>query len=84
MQMLVRHFFVMMIVAVDVLAVNMDMRVCMRVLMGVRDFSVCMLVRVRMFVLVGVLQFDGVFDHEIGADDHYNQSNIELDRRSFS
>ena len=81
--MLMRDFFVTMVVIVRVLTVNMEMRMCMRVLMDVGDISVSVLMGVGMLVFMGVLQFDGVLNHETSADDHDDQRNIELNGRSF-
>ena len=84
MQMIVRHGFVIMLVIFVILAMNMDMRMSVRVFMGMDDISMAVFVCVGMTMFVGVLQFDSVFNHKISADDHYNQGDIELDCRSFA
>ena len=83
MQMLVLHGFMMMFVIIAVLAMNMDMCMGVRMLMGVDGISVGMFVGVRVCMLMGMLQPNGILDHKISADHHYNQGNIELDCGSF-
>ena len=84
MQMLMGHCFMIMFVIVAVLTMNMDMRMGVRMLMGMDSISMAMFVGMGMVVLVGVLQFDGVLNHKVCADNHHNQGNIELDCRSFT
>ena len=55
-----------------------------RMLMRMDRISVAVFVDMGMIMLMGVLQFDGVFNHKICADNHYNQGNIELDCGSFT
>ena len=78
------HCFMIMFVIVAVLAMNMDMCMGMRMLMGMDSISMAVFVGVGMIMLVGVLQFDGILNHKISADNHYNQGNIELDCGSFT
>ena len=84
MQMLMGHCLMIMPVVFAVLAVNMDMGMRMRMLMGMDSRSVAVLVGMGMIMLMGVLQFYGVLDHKICAEDHDCQSRIELDRGSFA
>ena len=84
MQVLMGHFFMFMIVVVAVLTVNMDMCVGVRMLVGMDSISMTVLVGMCVVMLMGMLQFNGIFNHKVGADNHYKQSNIELDCRSFS
>ena len=83
-QMLMGHFFMIMLVIVAVLTMNMDMRMAVRMLMGMDSISMAVFVGVGMVVRMGVLQFDGVLNHKICADNHYNQGNIELECRPFA
>ena len=82
--MIVQHCLMFMLVIISVLAMNMDMGVCVRMLMGMDNTAMAVFVGMDMVMLMGVLQFDGVFNHKICADNHRNQGNIELKCRSFS
>ena len=55
-----------------VTGVSVEMCVNMRVLMCMNHITVTVFVRMRMFMLMSVLQFDGIFYHEICADYHDN------------
>ena len=78
------HVFMIMLVVVAVLTMNMDMGVGVRMFMGMDSISVAVFVGMAMVMLMGVLQFVGVLNNKISADNHHNQSNIELDCRSFT
>ena len=67
------------LVVVAVFAVNMDMRMGVRMLMGMDDIAVMMFMSVGMGMFVGMLQFDGVLDHEI----HANAVNFRYKKREF-
>jgi len=82
--MVMGHCIMLMIVITAVIAMNMDMGVGVRMLMGVDDISMAMSMGMGMAMLMGVLQFDGVLDHKIRADNHYYQGSIELYCRSFA
>ena len=82
--MLMRHGFVMVLVVVAVVAMNVNMGVGMGMLVGMNGITVAVFVGMGVGMLVGVLQFNGVFNHKIGADDHHNQGNIELNGRSLT
>ena len=82
--MLMGHFFMIMLVIVAVLTVDMDMGMGVGMLMGMDSISMAVFVGMGMVMLMGVLQFDGVLNHKICADNHHNQGNIELDCRSFT
>ena len=84
MQMLMHHCFVIMLVVVAILAVSMDMGMDVRVFVGMDSITMPVLVGVGVHVFMGVLQRNGVLDHEITADDHNCQRNIELDCRPFT
>lgn len=70
--MLVRHCFMFMLMIVDILAVNVDMGMYMGVLMGMDFITMGMFVSMRVYMLVGMLQLDGVLNHKICAYNHYN------------
>ena len=76
--MLMGHGVMPVAVIAAVLAVNMDVGVGMRMLVGMEGISMAVFVGMGMGVLVGVLQLDGVFDHKPGAEYHGDQSGIEL------
>lgn len=82
--MFVRHCFVIMIVIGAVLTMNMNMGMDVRMLVGMNNIAMAMFVRMGVCMLVCMLQFDGVLNHEVCAYDHHNQSKIKLDCRSFS
>ena len=73
-----------MLVVFAVLTMDMDMRMGVRMLMGMDSIAMCVFVGMGMVVLMGVLQFDGVFNHKISADNHHNQGDIELNCRPFT
>ena len=73
-----------MLMVVGVLTMDMDMCMGVGVLMGVDSISMDVFVEMGMIMLMGVLQFDGVFNHKICADNHYSQGNIELDCGPFA
>ena len=78
------HCFMIMLVVIAVLTMNMDMGMDMRMFVGMDSIAMTMLVSMGVGMFMGVLQFNGVFDHEVSADDHHSQGNIELDCRSFA
>ena len=84
MQMLIRHAFMAMPVIAAVFPMHMDMRVDMRMFVCMEQISMPVLMGVGMRMLMRMLQFDGVLNHKIGADDHQNQRNIESACRSFT
>lgn len=58
--------------------VNVEMTVTVGVLMGMHQIAVAVGMGVDVDMLVAVLKLDGVFCHKQGAENHNNQSNIEL------
>ena len=84
--MLMGHCLMIMLVVVDVLAVNMDMRMGMgvRMFMGMDSIPMAVLMDVSVTMLVGVLQLNCVLNHKICADNHDRQGNIELYCGSFT
>ena len=54
-QMLMGHCFVVMLVIVAVLTMNMDMRMGVRMLMGMDSISMAVFVGMRVIMLMGVL-----------------------------
>ena len=57
------HCAMVMLVIFVVLTMNMDMRMGVRMLMGMDSISMAVFVGMGMVMLMGVLQFDGVLDH---------------------
>ena len=84
MQMVVQHCFMFVFVVVAVLAVNMNMCVDVCMLVGMNSIAMAMLVGMSVCMLMCMLQFNGILNHKIGADNHHNQGNIKLDCRSFT
>ena len=78
------YCFMIMLVVVAVFTMNMDMRMGVCMLMGMDSISMAVFMGMGMVMLVGVLQFDGVLNHKVSADNHHDQGNIELDCRSFT
>ena len=83
MQMLVRHYFMRMLVIIAIFAVHVDMCMGVRMLVRMNHIAVAVFVRVGMRMLVGMLQFHGILNQKIRADNHHRQSKVELNGRSF-
>lgn len=76
--------FVIMLVIFGVFTMNVDMCMGVCMLMGMDSISMAVFMGMDMGMFMGVLQFNGVFNHKVGADNHHNQGGIELDCRSFT
>lgn len=63
------------------MCMEMCMNMCM--FMGVHDITVAMFVSMGVFMFVRMLQFNGIFYHEIGADNHNDKCHIKLYARPF-
>ncbi len=68
-----------MVVIVAVATVGVCMTVDMAMLVGVGQVAMAMGVGVDMMVLMGVLQGNGVLDHQHSCCDHNDQSEIKLE-----
>ena len=75
-RMIMGHLLVIMFVILTVFSMNVDMGVGMGVFVDVCYITVTMLVGVDVIMDMGVLQFDGVLYHEVGADDHQKKCKI--------
>ena len=82
--MLVRHCLMIMLVIIAVIAMSVDMCVSVSMLVGMNRIAVAVLVGMSVGMLVSMLQFDGVLDHKISADEHHSQGNVKSHRRSFA
>ena len=66
------HRFVVMVVIFAVFTVNMDMAMRVRMLMGMDSIAMTVFVGMGVTMLVGMLQFNGVLNHKICADNHHS------------
>ena len=64
--------------------VNVGMGMNVAVLMDVLQIAVFVKVVVGMGVLMGVLEADGIPDHQHRCPDHNGKANVKLQRRPFS
>ena len=65
-------------------AVDMSVGVQMGMLMGMGLLSMTMGVGVGMRMLVGMLEGNGIFDHQNRRDDHNSKTEIKLESRTFT
>ena len=78
-----RNIFVSMSMSPFTFCMNMGMGMNMFVLMCMYQITMTMLMCMYVYMLVGVLQFNGVFDHQNSSDDHNHKANIKLNTRSL-
>lgn len=78
------QILVVMGMSIFVTAVDMRVHMGMIMYMGVNHVAMSMGMRVRMNMLVNMLQFNGIPDHQYGSQKHYSKSCIELYGRSFA